>query len=166
MKIPGEIFPHCLGVEGARPRARHLHDSRAAPFPFLPRTQLSCSEQLCSVPREGEKGKKQSVDEKSCEDQKLFSFGEEFFREKSASAGGRKDATQPFHTQDLGSQERPAGNRDSAGPKGRRIPRNGSATTEHRGSKDIPCPHFPDLDRFFFPRRLVSSAGSKEFLSF
>lgn len=122
VKIPWKIFPHCLGVEGARPRARHLHDSRAAPFPFLPGTQLSCSGQLCSVPREGEKGKNQSVDDKSSEDQKLFSFGEEFFREKSASAGGRKDITRPFHTVHAGpwfpgASRREPGLRGPEGPK-------------------------------------------------
>lgn len=40
-------------------------------------------------------------------------------------------------TQDPGSRERPAGSRDSAGPKGRRTPRRESASKD-RGRDDIP----------------------------
>lgn len=104
VEIPWEIFPHCRGVGGARPRARHLHDSSDHEIVGL---HLSLSSPGHNSPARGSfvqcpggerTAKKRSVDEKSSEDQKLFSFGEEFFREKSASAGGRRGTTQPSHT--------------------------------------------------------------------
>lgn len=104
--------------------------------------------------------------EKPAEGQNLVAFREVCSRGKSASAGGRRVSTQFSHAGSAGpgSWERPAGSRGSAGLRGRRTPRRGSASIEHR-CREISAPrrpsHPPPPDRSCFHRHLVSSAGWK-----